>query len=248
MRPILLLLLPLAFLPAFAQTPAQAAPTPEQIARMQATLADWPNLTRYQAENAKLPPPAAGEQRVVFMGDSITDNWGRFQGDFFTGKPYVNRGISGQTTPQMLLRFQQDVLNLHPAAVVLLAGINDIAGNTGPETLAQMEDNIRAMVTLARAAHVRVILASVLPAGRIPWRPGVEPAQPVRDLNAWLEDYARQTHSTWLNYYPALALPDGSMRPELATDKAVHPNTAGYALMQPLAEEAIRKSLAGKRP
>jgi lysophospholipase L1-like esterase len=189
-----------------------------------------------------------GEQRVVFMGDSITDNWGRLAGDFFPGKPYVNRGISGQTTPQMLDRFQQDVLHLHPAVVVILAGINDIAGNTGPESLEVIEDNFRSMVALALSAHVRVVLSSVLPASSFPWRPGVAPAAEVKELNAWLENFAREQHLTFLNYYPALVNSEGGMKPELALDKVVHPNAAGYAIMGPLAEQAIATALASPAP
>ena len=240
---------------ALGQTPAAATPVPAppsaqdlQIKRMQQTLNDWPNLNRYHAENAKLPDPAPGEQRVVFLGGSITDGWGRGQGVFFPGKPYVNRGISGQTTPQMLDRFQQDVLHLHPTVVVILAGINDIAGNTGPETLDVIEDNFRSMVALAKQSHVRVVLSSVLPASYFPWHAGLKPAAEVKELNTWLEGYAHEQGATFLNYYPALVDKDGGMRPELATDKAVHPNTAGYALMQPLAEQAIAAALAAPAP
>jgi lysophospholipase L1-like esterase len=185
---------------------------------------------------------------VVFLGDSITDSWGRHYGQFFPGKPYVNRGISGQTTPQMLLRFQQDVLALHPAVVVILGGINDIAGNTGPETLETIQNNFRSMVALARAAHVRVVLSSVLPASFLPWQPGVEPRAEVRLLNQWLEHYAAQQNAVFLNYYPALVNADGGLREELAADKFVHPNDRGYAIMGPLAEAAIRKALAAPQP
>ncbi len=240
----------------FGQAPVVAAPVAPpppsaqdlQIKRMQQVLNDWPNLNRYRAENAKLAEPAPGEQRVVFMGDSITDFWGRSQGVFFPGKPYVNRGISGQTTPQMLDRFQQDVLHLHPTVVVILAGINDIAGNTGFESLDVIEDNFRSMVALARQAHVRVVLSSVLPASYFPWRPNLKPAAEVKELNAWLASYAQEQGVVFLNYYPVLVDKDGGMRPELATDKAVHPNTAGYAVMQPLAEQAIAAALAAPAP
>ena len=237
-------------------TPASAAVltaspgqlTPPQIQRMQTSLADWPQLGRYRADDAKLGAPASGEQRVVFLGDSITDGWGRGRGQFFPGKPYVNRGISGQTTPQMLVRFQQDVLALHPVVVVILGGINDIAGNTGPETLDAIENNFRSMVALARAAHVRVVLCSVLPASSLPWRPGVDPRAEIQVLNQWLAGYAAQQNAGFLNYYPALVNGDGGMREELAIDKAVHPNDRGYAIMEPLAEAAIRKALAAPRP
>lgn len=222
--------------------------TPPQVERMQKMLADWPQLGRYRDANAKLGEPAKGEQRVVFLGDSITDGWGRNHGSFFPGKPYVNRGISGQTTPQMLLRFQQDVIALHPAAVVILAGINDIAGNTGPEQISVIEDNFRSMVALAKNAHVRIVLSSVLPASFFPWHNGVDPRAEVVELNRWLESYAAKEHAVFLNYYPALVNSEGGMRPELATDQAVHPNDAGYAIMEPLAETAIKKALAKPRP
>lgn len=222
--------------------------TPAQISGMQKKLADWPQLARYREDDTKLGEPAEGEQRVVFLGDSITDGWGRGHGSFFPGKPYVNRGISGQTTPQMVLRMQQDVIALHPAAVVILAGINDIAGNTGPETIAEIEDNFRSMVALAGEAHIRVVLSSVLPASYFPWRKGVDPRAEVVELNRWLESYAAKEHLVFLNYYPALVNSEGGMREELAVDKAVHPNDAGYAIMQPLAEAAIRKALAEPKP
>ena len=245
---VLPLLLSLA-LPTPAQSPASAAPQPSQPGVKRPDPGpDWPNLNRYRAENAQLGDPAPGVKRVVFLGDSITDGWGRGHGSFFPGKPYINRGISGQTTPQMLVRFQQDVVTLKPAAVVILAGTNDLAGNTGPEPMSAIEDNFRSMVAIAKAAHVRVILSSVLPADRFPWRPGLEPAAQIRELNHWIEGFAREQRLVYLNYYPALATPEGAMRPELATDKAVHPNDAGYALMQPLAEAAIARALASPAP
>ena len=230
-----------------AQEAAPAAVAPEVVA-MQAKLQDWPNLVRYREEDATLGEPKAGEKRVVFMGDSLTDAWGRRQGSFFPGKPYVNRGISGQTTPQMVLRFQQDVVRLHPAAVVILAGTNDLANNTGPISDDAIEDNFRSMVAIAKSAHIRVVLCSILPADRFPWHPGIAPAERVKTLNAWLESYARSEKLVYLNYYPALVNATGGMKEELAVDKAVHPNDAGYAVMMPLAEAAIAKSLAMKAP
>lgn len=222
--------------------------TEKQVEGMQKRLADWPQLARYREDDAKLGEPAKGEQRVVFLGDSITDGWGRIHGSFFPGKPYVNRGISGQTTPQMVLRMQQDVIALHPAAVVILAGINDIAGNTGPESLDGIEANFRTMVSLAKAQHIRVVLSSVLPASYFPWRKGVDPTAEVVALNQWLQGYATKEGLVYLNYYPALVDNVGGMRPELASDKAVHPNDAGYAVMMPLAEAAVEKALAEARP
>jgi lysophospholipase L1-like esterase len=223
-----------------AQT-APAAPAPPR-----QKWVDFANFARYAADNTKLP--ATEPNRVVFMGDSITDNWGRKYGSFFPGKPYINRGIGGQTSPQMVLRFQQDVVNLHPAAVVILAGTNDVAENTGPATDAQVEGNFRAMVGLARANHIRVILASIPPASQFPWHPGIEPAERIRTLNTWLRAFAEEQHLVYLDYYTALATPEGAMKPDLAKDRFVHPNDAGYAVMQPLAEAAIAKSLAQPAP
>jgi len=220
--------------------------SPKQVEWLQKSMADWADLNRYREDDAQLPKPAPGEQRVVFLGDSITDSWGRRHGKFFPGKPYINRGISGQVTPQMLVRFQQDVLALQPSVVVILAGINDIAGNYGPETLPQIEDNFRSMVALAKANHVRVVLSSVLPAKLFPWRRDVDPREEVIALNKWLQSYAAEQQLVFLNYYPSLAESDGGMRPELAEDKYIHPNDAGYAVMEPLAEAAIEEAL--KRP
>ena len=220
---------------------------PQQIQTMQQRLSDWPLLAAYREENSKLGPPAAGEQRVVFLGDSITDGWGRRHGKFFPDRPWVNRGISGQTTPQMLLRFQQDVLALQPQAVVLLAGVNDIAGNTGAETLEAIKDNFRSMVALAKQAHVRMVLCSTLPTGTIPWHPGIDPRAEITALNTWLQTYAKEQHVSYLNYYDAMATPEGSMRPGLSVD-GLHPNDAGYAVMEPLARKVVTAALALPRP
>lgn len=223
---------PLTTLPASSLTPAQ-------IETMQKKLADWPQLARYRDENAALPPQKG---RVVFYGDSITDAWGRRAGTFFPGKPYVNRGISGQTTPQMLVRFQQDVVALHPAAVLILAGTNDIAGNTGLSTLSMIEDNFRSIVAIAQANNIRVILASVLPTTDFPWRRGLHPAPRVQELNAWLRSFAKEQHCTYLDYYTALADKDGGMKPGTSKD-GVHPTDEGYAIMAPLAQAAIDRTL-----
>jgi lysophospholipase L1-like esterase len=239
-------------LPPAAQVPnPAAAPTPPAAqvaagseakmeadnAKMKAQLQDWAQLGRYRAADQALPAEAAG--RVVFYGDSITDAWTLNGGSFFPGKPYVNRGISGQTTPQMLVRFRQDVVALHPETVVILAGTNDIAGNTGPSTMEMIEDNFKGMVEIARANGIRVILASVTPAAQYPWRPEVAGVpQSIEALNAWLKDYCVQEKLTYLDYWTAMAGPDGGMKPGISKD-GVHPNGAGYAIMQPMAEAAI---------
>ena len=204
---------------------------------------DWANLARYRTENQALTPPQAGEKRVVFMGDSLTDGWGHGPNSgFFPGKPYVNRGISGQTTPQMLIRFRPDVVALKPAAVVILAGTNDLAGNTGPMTLEDTENNLMSMVDIAKQNDIRVVLSSVLPATAFPWHPGIKPAETIRTLNAWIKDYAAKNHLVYLDYYPSLANEEGGMKSGLSKD-GVHPNAAGYALMAPLAEKAIAEAL-----
>jgi lysophospholipase L1-like esterase len=205
---------------------------------------DWPNLARYRAENEALAPPAAGVQRVVFFGDSITDAWGRSEktGVFFPGKPYVNRGISGQTTPQMLVRFQQDVVHLHPAAVVILAGTNDIAGNTGPSTQQMIEDNFTSMADIAEQNGIKVVLASITPAFAYPWRPGIQPVERIRELNQWLQDFCSRNGFVYLDYYSSMADATGAMLPGLSSD-GVHPTAKGYAVMAPLAERAIAQAL-----
>jgi lysophospholipase L1-like esterase len=176
------------------------------------------------------------------MGDSITEGWGQGPA-FFPGKPYLNRGISGQTTPQMLVRFRPDVIALLPRVVVLLAGINDIAANTGPMTLSETEDNLQSMAELARANGILVVLASVLPARDFPWRPGMEPAGKVVTLNQWIKDYATRNGFTYLDYYSALVDDKQGLKAELTRD-GVHPNPAGYAVMAPLAERAIQQAMA----
>ena len=206
---------------------------------------DWPNLARYAADNAALPALGSDEKRVVFFGDSITDAWGRSPtaGVFFPGKPYVNRGISGQTTPQMLVRFQQDVIHLHPAAVVILAGTNDIAGNTGPTTQQMVEDNFSSMAAIARQNGVKVILASITPAYAYPWKPEIHPVDRIVELNRWLKEFCASNGYVYLDYYSAMADTKGAMLPGLAVD-GVHPTAKGYAVMGPLAEQAIAQALS----
>ena len=224
---------------------ATQADLEKKIAVMEAKLEDWPQLGRYKEANAALGPVGMGVDRVVFFGDSITDGWVKNGGTFFPGKPYVNRGISGQTTAQMVVRFRQDVINLHPSVVVILAGTNDVAGNTGPMTPQMSEDNFRSMVDLAKSNGIRVIISSILPAGDFPWHKGLQPAPKIRVLNNWLSGFC-VTHSlTYLDYYTAMADEDGAMKPGLSSD-GVHPNAKGYAIMEPLAQAAIDKTLGKK--
>ena len=206
---------------------------------------DWANLARYREANAKLPPPAAGERRVVFMGNSITDSWAPLFDSLFPGKPYVGRGISGQTTPQMLVRFRQDVVALHPSAVVILAGTNDIAGNTGPSSLEMIEDNIASMAEIAKANDIRVVLSSVLPVYDYPWRKGLEPAPKIVALNAWMRNYAATHGAIYLDYHSAMADARQGLPPALSKD-GVHPNEAGYRVMAPLTEKAIAAALRSR--
>lgn len=200
----------------------------------------WAQLDRFRDANAKLPVNAEG--RVVFFGDSITEGWPK-RAPFFPGKPYVNRGISGQTTSQMVMRLQQDVLDLHPAAVVILAGINDIAQNQGPISLQDIEANLQSMILRSKAAGVRVIMTSVLPAADFPWRKGLDPAPKVQQLNAWLSAFCAQNQVAYVDYYTSMADANGGMKPGLSSD-GVHPTADGYAIMEPLAEAAIEKALA----
>ena len=203
---------------------------------------DWPNLARYREANAQLAPPARNENRVVFLGNSITEGWTQYFPTQFAGKAYINRGISGQTTPQMVLRFRQDVIALKPKVVVILAGINDIAGNTGPSTLGMIEDNLASMTELAQTNGIRVVLSSVLPAADFPWRPGMDPAPKVIALNKWIKDYAARRGAVYLDYHSAMSDDKGGMRAGLASD-GVHPTEAGYQVMAPLVEAAIKKAL-----
>jgi lysophospholipase L1-like esterase len=204
---------------------------------------DWPSLKRYAKANAELPPPGPSEERVVFMGGSTFEMWAQHFATTFPGKPYVGRGISGQTTPQMLVRFRQDVIALKPRVVVILAGTNDIAGNTGPATLEMIENNLASMVELATANGIRVVLASVLPVYRYAWRLSVQhPAQTIVALNEWMKVYSRKNGVAYLDYHSAMADRRLGMRKDLSAD-GVHPNKAGYRVMAPLTEAAIRKAL-----
>lgn len=206
---------------------------------------DWANIKRYQADNAKVPEPPANNKSVVYMGDSITDFWINNDPDFFAGKSYYDRGISGQTTTQMLVRFRDDVINLKPAVVVILAGINDIAENNGPIKLEAVFGNIQSMAQLAKAAGIKVVLASVLPAFNFPWRPEIQPAQKVVRLNAMIKDYAEKNNIVYLDYFSAMADERNGLPKSLSGD-GVHPNLAGYKVMEPLAEKAIAQALKKK--
>ncbi len=204
-------------------------------------LLDFPWLARFKEADAQLGPPAAGENRVVFMGDSITEGWHLDQS--FPGKPYINRGISGQTTPQMVLRFHQDVVNLKPKAVIILGGINDIAGNTGPMTLEDIENNLAAMAEIATENGIKIVFCSVLPAYDFPWSPGQYPAQKIVTLNDWIKSYAAAKGITYVDYYSAMKDDRGGLPSTLSPD-GVHPNAAGHAIMEPLVAAGIQKALA----
>jgi lysophospholipase L1-like esterase len=215
---------------------------------------DFGGLYRYAAANALLAAPRPGERRVVFFGDSITDNWSKPEyGGFFPGKPYVNRGIGGQTTAQMLLRFRADVIELQPKAVVILAGTNDIAGNSGPVTIDAIQDNLASMAELARAHGIRVVLASLLPVsddkkdanGVALTRTRQRPTATIKELNGWLANYAAKNGHVSLDYFSAMADANGLLRPELNGD-GLHPNGAGYAVMAPLAEKAIARAVSAR--
>jgi lysophospholipase L1-like esterase len=219
--------------------------------RNDARLSDWPALARYREANRMLAPAGATEQRVVFMGDSITDAWQqlRFGGGFFPGKPYVDRGISGQTTPQMLLRFRRDVIDLKPKVVVILAGTNDIAGNTGTMSDEDIQGNLASMSQLAHANNIKVVLSSVTPVSayhtatpRDAPQTSRRPMTRIKALNEWMKTYAAANGDTYLDYFSAMIDQDGLMRAELTEDD-LHPNAKGYAIMAPLAEAAIAEAL-----
>jgi lysophospholipase L1-like esterase len=230
-----------------AQPPAQpTADEARRLAQEDKLHNDWPDLHKYRESNAKLSPPLKNENRVVFFGNSITEGWAPHFPTMFPGKPYIGRGISGQTTPQMLVRFRQDVIDLKPKVVVILAGTNDIAGNTGPSTVEMIEDNLASMAELAKANGIVPVLSSVLPVFDYPWRPGLEPAPKIIALNKWMKDYARAHGAVYLDYHSAMSDSRGGMRDGLSTD-GVHPNEAGYKLMAPMAEKAIGEALRKHR-
>ncbi len=233
---------------------AQQTPSPDGAAqrlewwkesRANVYLNDFGELKRYRDANATLATPKLGENRVVFFGDSITDIWKI--ADSFPGKPYINRGIGGQTTSQMLVRFRQDVIDLHPKVVVILAGTNDIAGNTGPISLEKIEGNMASLTELARAHNIAVIWSSVTPVNNYTPRAqdffATRPPAKIVELNRWLKQYCADNQLVYLDYFSAMVDKDGLLRRDLAED-GLHPNAAGYAIMAPLAEAAIEKALA----
>ena len=227
---------------AFAQDP-DLAKLKTALDRSERTLKDWANLGRYRDANASTPAPKTGEERIVMMGDSITDGWGKKYGKFFTGKPYLNRGIGGQTTPQMLIRFRPDVIALNPKVVVILAGTNDIAGNTGPSTLEMIEDNLTSMAELAKANGIRVVFSAVMPVCDY-IRPQTErrPLEKIKTLNAWMKNYAAKNGHGYIDYYTPMLDDKGVFKQELTYD-GLHPNSEGYEVMQPLVEKAVAEAL-----
>jgi lysophospholipase L1-like esterase len=235
---------------AFATARPQSGPPSrveleQELAKYRRLVSDWAGLTRYGSENSELAPPAAGEQRVVFLGDQITELWGQGESKFFPGKPYLNRGIAGQTTPQMLVRFRQDVIALKPRVVVILGGTNDLTGVLGPGTEGTIGDHITSMTELAKANGIRVVLASVTPVcDCFKDQTSVRPQGKIIGLNGWIKEFAARTGAVYLNYYGALA--EGrDFRMPLTRDGLL-PNDAGYAVMAPLAEQAIAQALAQK--
>ena len=214
----------------------------QRLEQMQKRAQDWPQLSRYRDANSKVPPAAKNENRVVFLGDSITDAWNL--AEYFPGKPYINRGISGQTTPQMLIRMRPDVIALKPKAVVILAGTNDIAGNTGPMTIEMIEDNYASIAELARANSIKVVFASVLPIhdyGKTKMSERRSPEQ-ILQLNQWIKGYCEKNGLVHLDYFSKMVDDKGMLKVELAND-GLHPNAEGYKIMAPLAEAAIQQAL-----
>ena len=253
----LLWLLPLAAaLGAAAQTPATQQPVDpaslsanastaqqQQLDRYRKLADDYGQLSRYAAADAALPAPTAKAKRVIFFGDSITDIWHLDQ--YFQGKHYVNRGISGQTTPQMLVRFRQDVIDLRPSVLVVLAGTNDLAGNTGPETLTQIEDDYATMAELSKLHGIALVFSSVTPVSNY-IHPDMTKGRKPEDilaLNTWMKQYCAANHLVYLDYFSAMVDPSGMLKRDLSND-GLHPNAAGFAIMAPFAQAAVDKALA----
>jgi len=204
---------------------------------------DWAALSHYQKENALLGAPKKGEQRVVFLGSSIFENWKKMVPGFFAGRPYLDRGISGQISPQLLIRFRQDVIDLQPAAVIILAGSNDIAGNTGHVTNQVIMNNIASMAELAQLHHIKVILCAYLPVNEFPWRKGMDPAPKIIALNKLIKAYALKNKYTLLDYFSPLVGEANGQKPAQTLD-GVHPNVEGYKIMAAVTEAAIKHALA----
>ena len=204
------------------------------------TLTDWAHLKKYEQSNSELKKINEPD-RVVFIGNSITEGWSNFDKDFFINNPFVNRGIGGQTTPQMLIRFKPDVVNLNPKAVVILAGINDIAGNTGPVTIENIAENIISMAEIAKANEIKVFICSTLPAIDFPWSPGMEPGPKVVKLNSILKNYCDSNNIPYVDYFSAMSDEKGGLKvPEYTTaDDLVHPNLAGYKVMEKIILKAL---------
>lgn len=209
---------------------------------MQNRLNDWPNFNMFRDENAMIAAPKPGESRVVFMGNSITQGWSDASPEFFEGKPYIERGISGQTTPQMLVRFRADVVDLMPKVVVILAGTNDVAGNTGPATNEMIQDNLASMAEIASANGIKVVLSSILPVYDYPWRRGLNPSQRIIDINSWMKRYCEEHGHIYLDYFSSM-VDDRNGMDSTYTYDGVHANKAGYTLMESLVEPAIQKAL-----
>jgi lysophospholipase L1-like esterase len=224
------------------QNPDSSDVLKQRLEQLQKRAQDWPQIARYRDANAKVPPAAKNENRVVFLGDSITDGWNL--AEYFMDKPYINRGISGQTTPQMLIRFRPDVIALKPKVVVVLAGTNDIAGNTGPMSIEMIEDNYASMAELARANGIKVVFASVLPIhdyGKTKMSERRPPEQ-ILQLNQWIRNYCAENGHVHLDYFSKMVDDKGMLKVELAND-GLHPNAEGYKIMTPLAEAAIQQAL-----
>ena len=244
----------LVTVPALAQQPAPSIPSTGfpgidgyRASRVAIYTDDFGQLARYREANAALAPPAAGENRAVFVGDSITDGW-RLP-DYFPGKPYINRGIDGQSTPEMLVRFRQDVIDLHPKVLVVLAGTNDVAGVTGPTRNEDIEANYASMAELARAHHIHVVFSSLLPVNNYTEDAkesfALRPRERILALNTWLKAYCARNGLVYLDYFSALVDDQGMLKRDLTGD-GLHPNDAGYKIMAPLAEKAIQRAMAGR--
>jgi lysophospholipase L1-like esterase len=228
-----------------AQTPT-AAELERRLAAYRHLLNDWAGLTKYGSENAELRAPAPGEDRVVFLGDEITENWGRGEAKFFPGRPFINRGIAGQTTPQMLVRFRQDVVALKPKVVVIQGGTNDVARFAGPATRGTLGDNLMSMADIARVHGIRVVLASIPPVCDCGSdQSSIRPPMRIRDMNEWIKSYAAESGAIFLDYYAALA--DGRSLNRTLTTDGVLPNDAGYRVLAPLVEKAIAAALSSAR-